>query len=183
MSEKITAVVRGIVEDAAAKSSDELAMDHVNKVTSNALALARKVGADEEIVELAALLHDLTRIRSHGHADDHHVTGAVEAERILRELGYPEDRVARVKHCVEAHRGSQKIPRKTKEAGCVASADALSHFDSVGYLLNIAYGKGMNAIEANKWLLDKLERGWNKMIPEAKEMARPKYEAAKLLFG
>ena len=41
----------------------------------------------------------------------------------------------------------------------------------------------MNIDEANNWLMQKLERSWNKLSPEAKEIVKDKYEASKLLLG
>jgi hypothetical protein len=36
----------------------------------------------------------------------------------------------------------------------------------------------MDIDEGMKWLRRKLERSWNKMVPEAQEITKEKYEAA-----
>ena len=41
----------------------------------------------------------------------------------------------------------------------------------------------MNIDEANNWLIQKLERSWNKLSPEAKEIIADKYHACKLILG
>jgi hypothetical protein len=41
----------------------------------------------------------------------------------------------------------------------------------------------MTIEEGKDWVRNKLERSWKKLIPEAKEIVLPKYEAVKLLLG
>ena len=155
---------------------------HLVSVVKYANQLAEKLGADKEIVEISAWLHDITRLK--GDVENHHISGAIEAEKILKQLKYPLGKIERVKHCIYAHRGSQNIKRETIEAECVASADAMSHFDNVPALLYLAFVKKQMSIEEGKnWLRNKLERSWNKLIPEAKKIVLPKYEAVKLLLG
>jgi len=89
---------------------------------------------------------------------DHHINSAIEAEKILKSFDYPTEKI---------------------EAECVASADAMAHIQNVPALLYSAYiQRGMDIDEGTQWLKRKLERSWNKLIPEAQDMARDKYEAA-----
>jgi putative nucleotidyltransferase with HDIG domain len=161
---------------------DNLSWDyHIVSVVNYAKMLAKKLGADKEIVEISAWLHDITRLQ--GDPENHHISGPIEAEKILRKLKYPQDKIDKIKHCINAHRGSQDIKRETIEAECVASADAMAHFDNVAATLYLAYGlKKMNIEDGKRWVMDKLERSWKKMIPEAKEIILPKYEAAKIIL-
>lgn len=155
---------------------------HMVSVVKYAKQLARKLGADEEIVEISAWLHDITRLK--GDSENHHISGPIEAEKILRELGYPQEKIDKVKHRIHAHRGSQNIKRETIEAECVASADAMAHFDDVPALLYGAFIKNQMNIEDGKgWVRNKLERSWNKLIPEAKKIVLPKYKAVKIILG
>ncbi|MHA1721275.1 MAG: HD domain-containing protein [Promethearchaeota archaeon] len=151
-------------------------------VVKYANKLAEKLGADKEIVEVSAWLHDITRLK--GDPENHHISGPIEAEKILKQLNYPQDKIEKVKHCIHAHRGSQSIKRETIEAECVASADAMAHFDNVPALICVAFVKKQMTIEEGKnWVRNKLERSWKKLIPEAKEIVLLKYEAVKLLLG
>ncbi len=60
----------------------------------------------------------------------------------------------------------------------------MAHFDNVPALLYVAFViKRMNIEESNNWVRSKLERSWNKLIPEAKELVKSKYEAVKLILG
>jgi len=51
-----------------------------------AKTLARKLNADEEIVEIAALLHDYASIVNINNYSDHHIRGAELAEEILKNM-------------------------------------------------------------------------------------------------
>jgi len=152
---------------------------HIVAVVQNAKQLAKRVGADLEIVELAALLHDFASVKDKNLYKDHHINSAIEAEKILRSFDYPAEKIAAVKHCIETHRGSIEEQRRSLEAECVASADAMAHIQNVPALLYSAYTqRGMDIDKGTVWLRRKLERSWNKMIPEAQELMKEKYEAA-----
>jgi uncharacterized protein len=139
--------------------------------------------ADEEIVEIAALLHDIAGIKDRDNYENHHLLGAEEAEKILKGFNYPQEKIEKIKHCILTHRGSKSIKRETLEAECVASADAMAHFDTIPALLHFVFVRlGMDVDEGTKWLRDKLDRSWTKLIPEAKEIVKDKYEATKTIF-
>jgi uncharacterized protein len=145
--------------------------------------LSEKLGADKEIVEIAALLHDYASIKDKSMYEEHHIFGAIEAEKVLKELNYPQDKIERVKECIIQHRGSVTLEKTTKESMCIASADAMSHIDQVPSLLHLAYCKmKLNVSEGAKWVRGKIERSWNKLCPEAKEIIRDKYESVNLLI-
>lgn len=171
------------VREIVKQESDEWNWNyHIVIVVDYAKLLAKKLDADEELVELGALLHDIGRVKFGG--KDHDVTGIPEAERILKKLNYPEDVIEEVKHCVESHRGSKDIMPKTVTAKIIANADAMSHFDIIPALFEIILKKKGDFEEAFQFLYDKIGRDWNKKltIPEAKEMVKDKYNAFKLLF-
>ena len=152
---------------------------HIVPVVQNAKQLAKLLGADLEIVEIAALLHDFASVKDKALYKDHHINSAIEAEKILRKFDYPAEKIEAVKHCIKTHRGSVQEQRHSIEAECVASADAMAHIQNVPALLYSAYiQRGMDIDEGTQWLKRKLERSWNKLIPEAREMVKEKYEAA-----
>jgi uncharacterized protein len=154
---------------------------HIESVVKYSKMLAKKTGADEEIVEIAALLHDIMKIK--GQREGHHITGSEEAAKILKELGYPEDKIEKVKHCILTHSSDEKYLPMTKEAKAVASADALAHFDMFEDIAHSAYvKKGLDSEEARKFILGKYERSWKKMMPEAREIAKKRYDAIKLIL-
>jgi len=156
---------------------------HTVSVVKYAKLLAKKTSADEEIVEIAALLHDYAAIKDYAMYENHHQHGANEAEKILQRFHYPADKIERVKQCIISHRGSKIKPKNSLEAQCVADADGMAHFDAIASLFHLAFfGHKMNVDEANHWLMKKLERSWSKLSPEAKKIIRKKYEASRLLL-
>lgn len=151
---------------------------HIVPVVRNAKQLAKLMDADLEIVELAALLHDFASVKDEALYKDHHINSAIEAEKILKNFDYPAQKIKAVKHCIETHRGSIDEQRRSIEAECVASADAMAHIQNVPALLYSAYNRGKDIDEGTDWLRNKLQRSWNKMIPQAQNIVRDKYEAA-----
>lgn len=151
---------------------------HIVNVVKYSKMLAEKIGADIEVVEIAALLHDYASIKDRAMYEDHHIHGAKEAERILKELNFCEEKIEKVKECIISHRGSVKKHKKSKEAICVANADAMSHMDNIPSLLYLAYcNKQMSIDNGAEWVLGKIERSWNKLSDEAREIMKEKYES------
>ncbi len=156
---------------------------HIIYVVKYAKLMAKRVGANEEIVEIAALLHDYASVKDYKLYEDHHLHGAELAEQILKKYNYPLNKIEKVKHCILSHRGSKIISKLTKESLCVVDADSMAHFDSIPSLFYLAFfSHKMNINEANNWLIQKLERSWNKLSPEAKEVIKAKFEAARVLL-
>ena len=129
------------------------------------------------------MLHDYASIIDYNLYEDHHIHSATEAEKILKQFNYSQEKIELVKQCIISHRGSKTKSKESKESICIADADGMSHFDSISSLLYLAFfSHKMNIDEANNWLLGKLERSWSKLSPEAKEIITDKYNACKLLL-
>lgn len=157
---------------------------HITQVVRNGHTLAPLFGADAEIVELAALLHDYASIGDATLYAEHHIHGAVVAEQILRERGYPIQRIQAVQHCIETHRGSLSTQRTTVEAVCLANADAMAHLQQVPSLLYLAFvQRQMSIDEGATWVARKLERTWRKLDPRAQALVQPHYAAARQMLG
>ena len=157
---------------------------HVESVVKYSKILATKLGADVEICEIAAWLHDIEKIR--GNKVEHHVRGSIAAEEILKKCKYPQERIDMVKHCILTHSSDEQFVPESKEAKIVASADALSHFDN---FLALAYQgfrvKNLSLEEGREWLASKYKKSWDKLglLPEARDIARPRYDAIKMILG
>jgi uncharacterized protein len=129
------------------------------------------------------LLHDYASIINYNFYEDHHIHSANEAEKLLKQFDYPKEKIELVKTCIISHRGSKTKSKESKEAICVADADGMSHFDSIGSMFYLAFfSHKMNIDEANNWLMQKLERSWNKLSLEAKAIIQPKYAAVMLIL-
>jgi hypothetical protein len=117
--------------------------------------------------------------------DDHEISGQPIADEILTKFGYPRKTIEEIKHVIATHRGSTGPEPKTITAKIIANADAMAHFDAVPWLLQIGLENNSNDLSpAVAWVRDKMERNWNTKLtlPEAKEIIKPKYEAAMLLL-
>ena len=153
--------------------------DHIKYVVKNAIELAKKYGADIEIVELGALLHDIAMPSEFGPREEHNIYGAKIADELLTKLNYPQDRKESVKECILRHRGSKDLPRNTIEEQCVADADVMAHFDCIPSLFHLAFGKnemGLSLEEGTEFVKKKLERDYYKLSQRTKEVLKEKYE-------
>lgn len=156
---------------------------HMNHVVFLSKSLAQDTGADEEIVELAAWLHDWSAIQ--GFYKDHHERGSVAAGNILKRLGYLNEKSKHIKRCIFTHRSSQGIKPETIEAECLANADAIAHFLEIPDLLCSRHADGdMTIEEVVTWLKAKLKRDCKKItLTKAEGIVAPYYEAAKVILG
>lgn len=151
--------------------------DHIKYVVKNALYLAKEYGADQEIVVLGALLHDIALVSHIGPSEEHHIYGAKIAEELLVKYNYPKDRIERVKQCVLSHRGLKEFPRNTVEEECVADADVMDHFDSIPALFVWAFKtRNLDLNYGSKAVKEKLERDYNKLSFRTRELLRDRYD-------
>lgn len=188
MREDIIAVIRQRVEAACRRESNVFGegiwTHHVRLVVDNARRLAGLLGADLEVVTLAALLHDYAAICDVALAEEHHVHGAAEATRLLGELGYPGERTALVASSILSHRGSVPLAQESPEAVCLANADALTHLQQVPSLLRMVYvEQGLGVDEGAAWVRAKLARSWAKMDPRVQALAEPLWRAAETILA
>ena len=158
--------------------------EHIKYVVKNALYLAIKYKADLEIVELAALLHDIAVVSNVGDREEHHINGAIIAEELLTKYNYPKDKIERVKQCILTHSAIDGIKRNTIEEEIIADADVIAHFDTLPGLFFVAYKRlNLNINEASLWVKKKLENDYNKLSNRTKLELKDKYEnIMKVLF-
>jgi uncharacterized protein len=174
--------VADIVREACASESNRFGFGmwthHIVQVRRYARLLAEMNGANVETVELAALLHDYAAVKDEALYAEHHIHGPIEAERILTALGYPQERIAAVQHCIATHRASVSGQKRSLEAQCLADADAMAHIDQVPSLMRMVYvERGLDIDEGTRWVRAKLQRSWNKLSAQAREMISDKYIA------
>lgn len=179
--------VRAYVETACRAEANRLGYGiwthHIRVVVRYGHELCVLTGADAEIVELAALLHDYAGIKDVALEPQHHRHGADEARRLLASLAYPPERTEHVAACILTHRARAGDAPGSLEARCIASADALAHLTQVPSLLRLAYAeKGLGVDEGAAWVAAKLKRSYAKLMPEAVTLAEPHYRAALMLL-
>lgn len=157
---------------------------HILPVIKYAKKLAKEYKVDEEMVELAALLHDIGRIEMKDD-EEHHIIGIPRAEKILRKHNYSGEAVKQILHCVESHRTSKGLKPKTMLAKIIANADAMAHFDALPVFFYWRATQGKSFEEITRWVDEKIEKDWNRKItlPKAKKMVEKKYKAIRLLLN
>lgn len=157
---------------------------HIRQVRQFGCQLAGELGANREVVELAALLHDYAGICDVALEPEHHRHGAELARLLLGDLGCAPGVIEQVATCILVHRASQPATRSSLEAVCLASADGMAHIDQVPSLLCYVYRQEQMAIDQGQdWVRDKLKRSYGKLCPEAQAMVREKYQAALLVLA
>lgn len=94
--------------------------EHAQEVLTRALAINKELllNADEKILELAAIYHDVAAMTNR---KEHHIVGA----QIFREenKNLPEELVEKVAQCIEQHRASYKGDYSSIEAKIISAAD------------------------------------------------------------
>lgn len=143
--------------------------------------------ADRDVVMLACWLHDIIHYTAKTSEEillvkkRHHLDGAIEAEKLLNNLGTDKEIIQKVMRCIERHRNSEGYKPETLEEKIVAVADTYSHFRSVFYLTYFKFHPEHSIEQMVEMNLAKIERDWRdvQIIPEAAEMAKAKYLALK----
>jgi uncharacterized protein len=119
--------------------------EHVLRVFQLAKKIALAEGADIEIVSVAALLHDAQNKNPSNEMDTdnritHHLQSAKIAREILSEIGWQEERIEAVEHCILAHRFRDDTQRpQSLEAKVLFDADKIDAIGAVGVARAIAY--------------------------------------------
>ena len=153
---------------------------HICRVVEFAKQLAVKVNADMETVEVAAWLHDIGIVL--GDFQKHHVSGANFAGEYLPQFNIDPMKILNIKHCITSHRADAQVNQETIEAQVVANANIMSQMVDVPSMFYFAYAvKKMGRDDACILVRQILDKFWDKLMPEAKELIRERFEAAKLV--
>lgn len=153
---------------------------HIKIVYELAKQYADEYGADQEIVAIAALLHDVASVTNVEFTEEHHVIGAEIAEEILVNEKYPIEKIELIKKCILNHRGSRLVDKTSNEEICIADCDAMAHFYSIPSLLSMVYReKKLSIDEGSKFVMEKLDRSYNKMSDRGKVLVKKQYDSAK----
>ena len=108
------------------------AFDHVERVYNLAVKMAKMEKADLEVVKAAALLHDISRLKEDlNEVECHAEHGAKAAEKILKEVNFPDNKIKEVCHAIAVHRHSKGLKAETKEAEILQDADRLDALGAI----------------------------------------------------
>lgn len=108
--------------------------DHTERVCNLCLHIGKKEKADMEILEIAALLHDIARGRQDklGGSICHAEAGAEMAKKFLKKYGLPHEETEKIAHCIRCHRFRGKNIPESKEAKILFDADKLDAIGAIG---------------------------------------------------
>jgi len=151
--------------------------EHIQYVYKYVVLLSKDKNVDKEVLELSALLHDISMTDITLDRSRHNEFGADIAEQLLRENDYPEDKVQLVKKCILNHSKRRSDYRKTEEERILVDADGLSHFDAISKLYSLPrMVMGLNEQDSVHFVQDKLTGDYNELSDDLKYLVKEKYD-------
>jgi len=148
-----TAAQEAALKDSAYRGGNDIAFnyrwEHVQAVVRLAIRLAELTGADREIAEAAAWLHDVAR----PHSKDHGRDGAVAARQILAETDFAPAKIDAVADAIAQHVGLFAArPVEPLEAAVLWDADKLAKLGATAVLHFIGYEVMVGRGTTVEWL-------------------------------
>lgn len=115
--------------------------DHTERVYNLAIRIAKQEKADLQVVQAAALLHDIGRKKEDidpkiCHAEE----SAKLAPKILRSIDFPEKKIEKVQECIKKHRKSKGLKAITKEEKIIQDADRLDCIGATAIVRTFEHG-------------------------------------------
>lgn len=123
--------VRGIYEGFDASHD----FQHIERVYQNALAILHtEPDADEEVVKIAVLLHDVS--------DKKYTDSKEQEEKLIAELQMSEEKKQHIRDCIAqvSFNGGNELEATSIEAKIVRDADRLDAIGAVGIARTFAFG-------------------------------------------
>lgn len=167
--------------------ADWLHENHVHVVTNNAKILAEKYGADPDLAQAAALLHDVADYKMARNNPQHEAESLATARDVLKDCGYTAEEIALVvDDAIRYHSCHGDERPKSKEGLVLATADALAHFKTDWYVYTTRIlGQRLSLAEIKEWTLKKIDRDlFNKIsFEDERKSAQHDYDLIKELFS
>ena len=151
--------------------------EHIQYVYKYVVMLSKDKNVDRELLELAALLHDISMTDMALDRSRHNEYGAEIAEQLLRENNYPEEKTQLVKRCILNHSKRRQQYRSTEEEQILVDADGLSHFDVVKTLYSLpSKVMGLSEDDSVRFVQDKMTGDYNELSDDLKYLVKDKYD-------
>ena len=151
--------------------------EHIQYVYKYVVLLSKDKNVDKEVLELSALLHDISMTDMTLDRSRHNEFGADIAEKLLRKNNYPEDKVQLVKKCILNHSKRRSEYRSTEEEKILVDADGLSHFDAIKKLYSLpSLVMGLSEEDSVRFVQDKLTGDYNELSDDLKHLVKDKYD-------
>lgn len=154
---------------------------HLAIVERYALELAPVFGARQELVRIAALIHDISAIRDYDHLAQHHILGAEIAKKILEDR-IPAEECETIADAIRNH--NAPVRNASSEAAALSHADALSKFDSPVYWISYAFKRKFSTLdESICWYKNLLSTTYAMMDPRVQKMTEDRYSGVRMLLA
>ena len=190
------------IKEFVKENLDELNYMHTKNVVKIALALAEKEGANKEIVETAAWLHDIGKSDKDNIFLDHPSSGAKIAEDLLKEKGTNPELIKEICHIIETHMGPPAgkfllselekagrtfdFPRPdTKESKIVYDADMIDLCSPFGIakIIHLGAKRGENFLDSIEGAKDTAFASYNDLQTKSgKELGERYFKVSKEFF-
>lgn len=180
----VTEYIREYVKEECSKTglTKELYDNHIVVVADYGARLARLLGADAMVVELASYLHDFSAVHNFEHLNDHAINGSKMAEELLRQFKFSDEIVNNVMDAILTHSKPINNKKSSVEAICLSNADAMSQLSKPIFWLYFGYAiKKRSYNECIKVYMKWMEDNWATMIQPARDMMQEEYAFVKTL--
>lgn len=187
--EKLRVAVGGLYQQKSPERddwADWLYVNHVLWVAAKSRELAEKYGADADLAEAAALLHDIADATMPRKSENHEAESLRIARDLLHELGYDDKHIALIVDDADKLHSCHEGNKPASVEGLVlATADAMAHFQTGFYAFAVWKMGKRDLDDIRAWVLAKLERDFNDKISfdDEHEEVRAAYETLRQLFS
>jgi len=107
---------------------------HTERVLRTAIEIGKEEDVDIDVLKASVLLHDIARREENETKGKvcHAYKGAEMACEILKEMGFPEDKIEKVVSCIRCHRSRKKDVLESVEAKILFDADKIDGMGAIG---------------------------------------------------
>jgi uncharacterized protein len=128
--------------------------EHTQRVYNLVSDMGKELGANQEILQFSALLHDIARGQP-----NHAINGAKQAHDILKKLGMDNQIICKIENNIRSHSFSCGEKARTLEAQILADADKLDAMGAIGI-----YRASMYSVENERGLQDFIKHFNEKLL-------------------
>ncbi len=148
--------------------------EHVERVYKLSTIIAEKEGADVELCQVGALLHDIGRVIG----EPHNLTGRGRAKVLLRGMSYPSKKIDHVLRIIEHHGFSGRDKLESIEEKVVWDADKLDGIGAIG-IARAFHMRGETGLMFHDftWFKEDTMLRYERLNTDAaKEIGKPRFE-------
>lgn len=163
--------------------------DHHYRVCMNALRLTKGFAADNEVLIIAALLHDLAAYYPDESKEDYHDYDYLKAKEILDKQDLDDEKKNKILEVIAKHGSDQKYNRKKEdiEVTILRDADKLEAFGPLGVariiMVRTLRGDILEDIAEDFYTDGHLQKKWSSITTDrARELAKEDYKYAMKFF-